>query len=215
MTRWILCSLMLSATLAYTNMALAQEAVDDTAAADTTATDDATAEDPAPVETAPVETQPVEPQPAPAGPPPKSSGRGLIIGGWIWFGVMYAPSLIYGIASSIKYDLGGQAIHIIPIFGPIALGAMAIAAGGIYEDAGGATPAGTIAKVIGVFHIIWGLLEAGALTMAIVGHVKYAEYKASLGAELDNPLYHDQKIGFSVSPVGTADSVGLGLVGTF
>ncbi len=211
MTRWILPAMLLAASLAFSHVAMSQEEAADPAAADPAAAGTAEA---APV--APVEAQPA-PAAAPA-PPPNGTGRGLIIGGWVWFGVMWVPSLIYGIATAAKYSLGGQALHIVPVFGPIILGAMSIAAGGIYEDAGGTTPAGTIAKVVGVFHIIWGLLEAGALTMAIVGHVRYAEYqeyKASLGAELENPLYPGQKMGLRLSPVGTSDGVGLGVVGYF
>jgi hypothetical protein len=202
----MLSIVVIASALAFSGIAMAQEEAGEPAAAETVES--------APAEEASGETQPA-PEPAPASPAPKSSGKGLIIGGWIWFGAMWVPSLIYGIATAAKYSLGGQALHILPVIGPIALGAMSIAAGGIYEDAGGQTPAGTIAKVVGVIHIIWGLLEAGALTMAVVGHVRYARYRASLGGEFDNPLYENQKVGFRLAPMGTADGAGLGLVGYF
>jgi hypothetical protein len=140
--------------------------------------------------------------------PPRSNGTGLIIGGWVTFGVLYAPALIAGIALALDY--GPNAILAIPALGPIIVGALAISAGNLSGGTAASEVSGTM-KAIGATFIIWGVLQMGAIAMLTIGHVQRARWKKSMGAfRIPNT-----KIAFQISPIATRESMGLGLTGTF
>lgn len=154
------------------------------------------------------------PAPAPATPPPpiRSSGKGLIIAGWTVFGVLYIPNLIWGIAAAVHY--APSALFIIPGFGPIIVGAMALATGGLMEDVPEGTEASSFVKGMGVFFLIWGILELGAIAMAVTGHLMYARYKAST-QPLARLTYEKDNFGFRLTPMAGKDNIGLGITGWF
>ncbi len=195
MRGWILLVAAQGVAVLFTNVARAQEAAGTT--------------EPAAVEPAAGTVAPVAAvQPAAVEEPPKSNGTGLIIGGWVTFGVLYAPALIAGIALALDY--GPNAVLAIPAFGPIIVGALAITAGNLSGGAGVGEISGTM-KAIGATFIIWGVLQMGAIAMLVTGHVLRSRWKASM-AELK---IHDRQIGFSLTPIATRESMGLGVTGTF
>jgi len=194
MRGWILPAALLAAAMAFSNAARAQEA-GSTAPAEPTA--------------APVVVAQPQPAPEPEGRP----GLGLIIAGWTVFGVLYVPNLIWGIASAVYY--APSAIFIIPGFGPIITGAMALATGGLMEEAKAGQEVSGFVKGMGVFFLIWGLLELGSIAMAITGHVIRAGSRADVDARLDGPAWMKKKAGFRVTPIAGRECVGLGVAGWF
>jgi hypothetical protein len=62
---------------------------------------------------------------------------------------------------------------------------------------------------MGTFFIVWGVLEGGALALAIAGHVEHAEAKRLVGGlALPGAQVH-------VGPLVTPNGRGLALRGTF
>ncbi|MBW2263915.1 MAG: hypothetical protein JRG91_18295 [Deltaproteobacteria bacterium] len=191
-----------SAALLFTNAVQAQEAVG-------TETTEPAAVEPTDGTVAPVAAV----QPAPAvEEPPRSTGRGLIIGGWITFGVLYVPGLIAGISSIVKYPGAYGALYFIPGIGPIVVGALTISWGGIADDLSGNTGVvSSAAKIAGGILISWGILQLGAMAMIVAGHLMYSRYKATLG-EITIP---NTKIAFRLTPIATRETMGLGVTGYF
>ncbi len=203
MRGWILLVAAVSAALLFTNVARAQEA------AGTETTEPAAA--PAEGTVAPVAA--VQPAPAPASEPPRSTGKGLMIGGWITFGALYIPAIITGAVTISKYSGAYGAILFIPGLGPIVIGALTMAWGSIADDASGGTGVvDAAAKIAGAIYITWGILQLGAMAMVVAGHLLYARYKASTMGEIRIP---GKQIGFRISPFATREAMGLGVSGYF
>ena len=208
MRGWILLVAAVSAAVLFTNVARAQEAAG-TETAEPVATEPAAA--PAEGTVAPVAA--VQPAPAPKSDPPRSTGKGLMIGGWITFGALYVPAIITGAVTISKYSGSYGAIMFIPGIGPIVIGALTIAWGGIADNlSGGTGVVDAAAKIAGGIYITWGILQLGAMAMVVAGHLLYARYKAATMGEIRIP---GKQIGFRISPIASREMMGLGVAGYF
>jgi hypothetical protein len=164
-----------------------------------------------------------EPAPAPApaeaapaaAPPPQKRGMsgkklGLIIGGWITFGVTYIPALGWGAYQATVY--GPSAVLCIPVFGPIIVGIMNFTASSIWGSYSDNSEVSGIMIGLGVFFVFWGLIQGAGLSMAIAGHVIKDEPRQAMLKKL---TWKNGRVGMTVAPMATREGGGLGLVGWF
>lgn len=193
------------------------QALEGSASVEADATVGAETAAPAPAAEAAATTAPAEPAaaaPAPAPAPQKRgiSGKrlGLIIGGWITFGVTYIPALGWGAYSATLY--GPSAVFCIPVFGPIIVGVLNFTASSIWGDYSGNDEVSGIMIGLGVFFVVWGLIQGAGLSMAIAGHVIKDE---PAQAKIKKLTEKYRRVGVTVAPIATKESAGLGLVGWF
>lgn len=162
-----------------------------------------------------------EPAPAPAeaapaaAPPPQKKGMsgkklGLIIGGWITFGVSYIPALGWGAYTATLY--GPSAVFCIPVFGPLIVGFMSFTTSSIWGSYEGSNEVSGIMIGLGVFFVVWGLIQGAGLSMAIAGHVIKDEPSQAMLKKL---TLKNRRVGMTLAPMATREGGGLGLVGWF
>jgi hypothetical protein len=164
-----------------------------------------------------------EPAPAPApaeaapaaAPPPQKRGMsgkklGLIIGGWITFGVSYIPALGWGAYTATLY--GPSAVFCIPVFGPLIVGFMSFTTSSIWGSYEGSNEVSGIMIGLGVFFVFWGLIQGAGLSMAIAGHVIKDPPAQAMLKKLTGK---NRRVGMTLAPMATREGGGLGLVGWF
>jgi hypothetical protein len=157
-------------------------------------------------------TAPATAAPPPAAPKKRISGKklALIITGWTVFGVTWIPALIWGAYSASEY--APSAVFIIPCFGPIIVGVMNFTASSIWGSSGGNKEVTGVLIGLGVFFIVWGLVQGTGLALAITGHVIKSE---PAQAKLKKFNEKFRRAGVTLAPLATKESMGLGLVGWF
>jgi len=191
------------------------QALEGSASVEATATTGAETAAPAPAAEPAAATAPAEPAAPAAAPPPQKRGMsgkklGLIIAGWITFGVSWIPAVGWGGYMATQY--APSAVFIIPCFGPIIVGVMNFTASSIWGSTGGDSEVSGIMIGLGVFFVVWGLIQGAGLSMAIAGHVIRDE---PAQAKLKKLTEKYRRVGVTVAPIATRESAGLGLVGWF
>lgn len=200
---------MLLATAGHAQTLEAGASVEASATAGGEAEAAATAAEPAPA------PAPVEAAPPAAAPAPKKRGMsgkklGLIIGGWITFGVSYLPALGWGAYTATVY--GPSAVFCIPVFGPLIVGFMSFTTSSIWGSYESSSEVSGIMIGLGVFFVFWGLIQGAGLSMAIAGHVIKDEPAQAMLKKL---TWKNRRVGMTVAPMATREGGGLGLVGWF
>jgi hypothetical protein len=166
----------------------------------------------APATAAPPPTAPATATPPPAAPKKRISGKkvALIITGWTIFGVTWIPALIWGAYSATEY--APSAVFIIPCFGPIIVGVLNFTASSIWGSSSGSKEVTGVLIGLGIFFVVWGLVQGTGLALAITGHVIKSQ---PAQAKLKKFNEKFRRAGVTLAPLATKESMGLGLAGWF